>query len=167
MHEKKSPTSRVHMKTRFHDENEFLQFLAETLPECSWGSVTPLPKVWWCLDSLITQKCQFFSNSSLKCNFKHSTLKTCFLCRICRLLSFMMSMQVCLLTLILNVHKINQKWRWNSQFPSEIASRTPYLSLASASIHFRGFNHLQTRPKCMQMMQQVILLSPCSPSSTH
>ena len=121
-------------------------------------------------DGVWTQKSHTnakFSKSSLKCNFKHSTLKTCFLCRICRLLSFMMSMQVCLLTLILNEHKLNQKWRWNSQFPNEIASRTPYLSLASASIHFHGFNHLQTLPKCMLMMQQVILLSPRSPSRTH
>ena len=128
--------------------------------------MTPLPKIWWCLDPIITKNAKF-SNSSLKCNFKQSTFKTCFLCRICRLLRFVLSMQVCLLTLILNVHKISLNRRRNSQFPNEIASRTPYLSLASASIHFHGLNHLQTRPKCMQMMQQVILLSPCSPSSTH
>ena len=30
-----SKISVTNMKTRFHDENEFLQFLAETLPECS------------------------------------------------------------------------------------------------------------------------------------
>ena len=30
-----SKISVTNMKTRFHDENEFLQFLAETLSECS------------------------------------------------------------------------------------------------------------------------------------
>ena len=30
-----SKISVANMKTRFHDENEFLKFLAETLPECS------------------------------------------------------------------------------------------------------------------------------------
>ena len=108
-----------------------------------------------------------FSNSSLKCNFMHPTLKTCFLCRVCRILCLVMSMQICLLTLILNVHQIKQNRRRNNQFPNEIASHTPYLSLASASIHFREFNHLQTLLRCMLLMQQVILLSPCLPSSTH
>ena len=148
------------IKTNFCN---FLLKLSLSVPKGLWHLCPRYGGVW----TQKSHKNAKFSNSSLKCNFMHSTLKTYFLCRICRLLCFILSMQICLLTLILNVHKINQIQKRKSQFPNEIASCTPYLSLASASIHFHGFNHLQTHPKCMQLMQQVILLSPCSPSSTH